>query len=306
VTGDPTEISDHSREAAVKRSVFNQKGGVGKTSITCNLAAAFAKAGKKTLVIDLDAQANATQYLLGTAANQAGRTVADFFEASLSFKLFKDSLKETVYETAWPNLWIVPADRSLLELQPKLEGRYKIFKLRDAVDAAVQDLGFDEVLFDTPPALNFYSMSALMASDRVLIPFDCDAFSAHALLQVMEVIEEVASDHQPELRAEGVVINHFQAGAKLPAEAIEALMAQGFPVLSPYLSSSVVMRESHGASTPLAFFRPKHKLTAEFAAIAAALLGPASAKSGSKAKTKATAKAGATTPRAGRAPEIKL
>jgi chromosome partitioning protein len=256
----------------VKRAVFNQKGGVGKTSIACNIAAAFARAGRRVLVVDLDSQANATQYLLGRAAGEVTQTVADFFESTLSFKLFGDPLREAVYKTAFDNLWVVPSERSLSELQPKLEGRYKIFKLRDALAALAADLGIDDVFFDTPPALNFYSMSALMAADRVLIPFDCDAFSADALQQVMSVIEEVASDHQPNLEAEGVVINHFQAQAKLPQETINGLQEKGYKVLSPYLSSSIVMRESHAAHTPLVFFRPKHKLAEEFGQLAGALI----------------------------------
>jgi chromosome partitioning protein len=268
------------QEPPVKRAIFNQKGGVGKTSITCNIAAAFAKAGQKVLVVDLDSQANATQYLLGDRAASVSRTIADFFESTLSFKLFKDNLREAVVKTDLDDLWIVPAERGLSELQPKLESRYKIFKLKEAVDALVESQGFDAVFFDTPPALNFYSMSALMASDRVLIPFDCDAFSADALLQVMDVIEEVASDHQPDLRAEGVVINHFQAQAKLPQEAIQALVGKGFNVLAPYLSSSIVMRESHAVHVPLVYFRPKHKLSEEFAQLAANLMAGSGASVG--------------------------
>jgi chromosome partitioning protein len=258
----------------VKRSIFNQKGGVGKTSITCNLAAAFAKAGRRVLVVDLDSQANTSQYLLGAELDQITHTVADFFESTLSFKLFGDSMQNAVRKTAFDNLWVVPAERGLAELQPKLESRYKIFKLRDAINGLIASMEFDEILFDTPPALNFYSMSALMASDSVLIPFDCDAFSAEALLQVMEVIAEVASDHQPDLHAEGVIINHYQAQAKLPDEAIARLRQRGFPILKPYLSSSIVMRESHGVHMPLVYFKPKHKLASEYIDLAARLMGP--------------------------------
>ena len=259
----------------MKRVVFNQKGGVGKTSITCNLAAAFARAGRRTLVIDLDAQANASQYLLGPKLKDVPHTVADFFEASLSFKLFADSLAEALVRTEFDNLFLIPAGRALAELQPKLEARYKVFKLRDAVAKLVDEHRIDDVFFDTPPARNFYSMSALMAADRVLVPFDCDAFSADALEQVMEVIEEVRADHAPELCAEGVVINHFQPQAKLPEQAADDLKARGYHLLTPYLSTSIVMRESHGAHAPLAFYRPKHKLTDEFRELAAALMGSA-------------------------------
>lgn len=255
----------------MKRVIFNQKGGVGKTSITCNLAAAFAKKGQKTLVVDLDAQANATQYLMGTD-HKISRTIADFFESTLSFKLGKDSLEDVLYASPVKNLWVIPAERSLSELQPKLEGRYKIFKLRDAVDALIREQQFEHVFFDTPPALNFYSMSALMAADRALIPFDCDEFSADALIAVNNTIEEVAADHNPQLAAEGVVINQFQAQAKLPQSAIDKLVQQGFRVLEPFLSSSIVMRESHSAHQPLVFFKPRHKLAEDYMKLAENLM----------------------------------
>lgn len=288
----------------MKRAVFNQKGGVGKTSITCNLAAAFAKAGRKVLVVDLDSQANSSQYLLGSRLASCPSTVADFFASTLSFRLFQESLMDTIYDTDYPGLHIIPADDSLKELQPKLEGRYKIFKLSEAIDVAIDKLRFDDVFFDTPPALNFYSMSSLLAADRVLIPFDCDAFSEDAIQQVMNAVAEVASDHRPQLKVEGIIVNHYQSQAKLPKAAIERLSSQGLPVLEPYLSSSILMRESHSAGVPLAFFKPSHKLSQEYADLAARLVGGEAPldKSGA-AKPKAKTKSKARTPAADRSPE---
>lgn len=256
----------------MKRAVFNQKGGVGKTSITCNLAAAMAKLGRKVLVVDLDSQANTSKYLLGDRMDRVQATIVDFFNSTLSFRLFQDSLMDTIYETEYPNLFVIPAHDSLKELQPKLEGRYKIFKLGEAIDVAREKLGFDEVLFDTPPALNFYSMSSLLAADRVLIPFDCDAFSEDAVDQVMIAVDEVSQDHRPDLKVEGIVINHYQSQAKLPRTTIERLINKGLPVLEPYLTSSVIMRESHSEGTPLPFYKPSHKLTLEFMALAQKLI----------------------------------
>ncbi len=256
----------------MKRAVFNQKGGVGKTSITCNLAAAFAKAGRKVLVVDLDSQANSSKYLLGSRMERVNNTVADFFNSTLSFRLFQESLMDTIYESEYPNLYVIPSSEALKELQPKLEGRYKIFKLGEAIDVAIEKMGFDDVFFDTPPSLNFYSMSSLLAADRVLIPFDCDAFSEDAIHQVMQAVQEVASDHRPELEVEGIIINHYQSQAKVPKAGIERLQQQGFTILEPYLSSSVVMRESHSAGVPLPFFRPSHKLSLEFSGLAQELI----------------------------------
>lgn len=255
-----------------KRIVFNQKGGVGKTTIACNLASAMAKQGKKTLVIDLDSQANASHYLLGPSYKEKPNSIADFFESTLSFKLFKNTLKDCLYPTPFKNLWVIPADRALSELQPKLEGRYKVFKLREAVDELIASEKFDQIFFDTPPALNFYTMSALMAADSVLIPFDCDAFSAEALDQVREIVADVKQDHQPDLDIEGVIINHFQPQAKLPLLAISDVAAKGFKVLKPYLSTSIVVRESHAEHCPVVFFKPGHKLCGEYELLAKGLI----------------------------------
>ena len=262
-------------QSCIRRVVFNQKGGVGKTSVTCNLAASFAAAGKKTLVIDLDAQANSSHYLLCEGA-VGGKTVTDFFESTLltlgaTLKIFGQPLAECLYRTDFPNLWVLPADGRLAEIQPKLESRYKIFKLSQALDNLIESQKFDAVFIDTPPSLNFYSMSALMASDRVLVPFDCDAFSASAVEQVGEIVKEVAMDHRPSLVIEGIIINHFQAQANHHKGAIEAISRLGYPLLKPYLSPSVVMRESHAARVPLVFYKPSHKLAVEFTQLAAQL-----------------------------------
>jgi chromosome partitioning protein len=252
----------------MRRVIFNQKGGVGKTSVSCNLAATFSKLGKKVLLIDLDPQANSSQYLLGKEYEKTGASIADFFSSTLGFKIFKDNLKETMQSTPYEGLSIIPASGELTELQQKLEARYKILKLKQSLDELLKTKHFDEIIIDTPPALNFYTMSAFIACDKVLIPFDCDAFSAKALFQVVELVEEVAHDHQPNLSVEGIVINHFQASAKLPYETIQSLLAKGFKVFNPYLSSSIIMKESHEKSIPLVYLRPQHKLSLEYVELA--------------------------------------
>ncbi len=115
-----------------------------------------------------------------------------------------------IYETPFDNLHIITATAELADLQPKLEAKHKINKLRKLLDEL--DGEYDRIYLDTPPALNFYAVSALIAADRVLIPFDCDSFSRQALYGLLAEIEELKEDHNDGLEVEGIVVNQFQAG----------------------------------------------------------------------------------------------
>ena len=251
----------------MRRVIFNQKGGVGKSTITCNLAAINAVEGKRTLVIDLDIQGNATQYLLGDKVIDSDQTLARFFKETLSLNLFGSSevgLEGIIHETPFPNLFIVPSHPELEPLQSRLESKYKIFKLKEALDMLE---GFDTVYMDTPPVLNFYSQSALIAADKCLIPFDCDAFSREALFKLLNALAEVKADHNRNLEIEGIVVNQFQKQANLPRQLVEELIGLGHPVLETKISPSVKVRESHSDAKPLIHYAPNHKLTDEFKAL---------------------------------------
>ncbi|MFL0810086.1 MAG: ParA family protein [Agarilytica sp.] len=242
------------------RVVFNQKGGVGKTSITCNLAAIAAKNGKRTVVVDLDPQFNASHYLLGDV--EVEDSIVDYLDQTGGMFGAQKKATEFVYETPHENLYVLPSSPKLPEIEHKLESRYKIYKLRDALQELEQD--YDEIYIDTPPAFNFFTKSALIGCKRVLIPFDCDAFSRQSLDKVSDAIFDICEDHNPELMIEGVIVNQFQARAKLPQQLIDDIHQAGYPVLPIKLCSSVKMRESHQVSKPLIFFAPKHNLTQQF------------------------------------------
>ena len=249
----------------MRRVVFNQKGGVGKSTITCNLAAISAQQGKRTLVVDLDPQGNSTQYLLGAAGDEVQSTLADFFDQTLNFKLNPRATADFVVATPFDNLYVMPSHPLLEELQGKLESRYKIYKLRDALNELAAD--FACVFIDTPPALNFFTRSALIAADACLIPFDCDEFSRKALYSLLENVEEIKSDHNRDLRVEGIVVNQYQPRANLPQKVVQELIDEGLPVLQPYLSASVKIKESHEQAKPMIHLDPKHKLSQEFVAL---------------------------------------
>ena len=252
----------------IRRVIFNQKGGVGKSTISCNLAAIDAMEGKRTLVVDLDIQGNTSQYLLGEKVSDPDRTLASFFKGCVSIGLFgkgnSGALVDLIHETPFPNLFVLPSQPELEPLQSRLESRYKIFKLREALDELE---GFDSIYMDTPPILNFYSNSALIAADKCLIPFDCDAFSRESLYTLMQVISEIKADHNANLEVEGIVVNQYQSQANLPKQLIEELIDEGLNVLDTRISSSVKIRESHTHSKPMIHYAPGHKLSDEFRAL---------------------------------------
>lgn len=248
----------------MRRVVFNQKGGVGKTTIVCNLAALAAHSGLRTLVIDLDTQGNATQYLLGAGYQRAEKTIADFFDSTLSFNLKSPAFSSYTTPTPFENLDLVAYSPRLEELIVKLEAKQKIYKFRDALKRMRE---YDAIFIDTPPALNFYSRSALIAAERLLIPFDCDEFSRQALYTLLENIQELQDDHNEDLEIEGIVVNQFQSRAKLPQRLVEQLRAENLPVLEHTLSSSVRVRESHDQHKPLIHLAPSHAITAQYQAL---------------------------------------
>ncbi len=242
--------------------VFNQKGGVGKSTISTNLAAQSAKSGLKTLLVDLDTQGNSTHYV-GLDISEDTLTVADMFKQVVGWFSTPNKPIDYVQPSPFDNLSVMPSSPALSDLERELESRYKMFKLRDTLKELSET--FDHIFIDTPPNFNFYSKAALIAADGFIVPFDCDDFSAQAIHRLLDNAMELKADHNENLALMGIVINQFNSQAKLPTLLIQNLVEQGLPVLQNHLSATVKVKESHSARTPLPFYLPKHKISGQIA-----------------------------------------
>ena len=181
-------------------AVANQKGGVGKTTTAINLATALAAAGHRILVIDLDAQGNAST---GLGIERKARALTSY-----ELILGEAELENAVVTTDIPGLFIIPASQDLAGADLEFTARERReFLLSRAIRSRVGD--YDEVLVDCPPSLNLLTINALVAADSVLVPLQCEFYALEGLSQLMRTIERVQRALNPRLDLQGVVLTMY-------------------------------------------------------------------------------------------------
>ncbi|MCJ0565032.1 ParA family protein [Enterococcus cecorum] len=193
-------------------SVANQKGGVGKTTTTVNLGASLAYLGKKVLLVDIDAQGNAT--------SGVGIRKPDVKEDIYDILVNEVDIKETILPTSRENLFIVPATLQLAGAEIELTSMMaRESRLKLALNEIKAD--YDYILIDCPPSLGHLTINAFTASDSILIPVQCEYYALEGLSQLLNTVRLVQKHFNPDLAIEGVLLTMFDARTNLGAEVVE-------------------------------------------------------------------------------------
>lgn len=205
-------IIDGGKRMARIIAVANQKGGVGKTTTTVNLGACLAYSGKKVLLIDIDAQGNATSGL-GVRKVDVEKDIYDIL-------VNETPIEEVVLPSSRENLWVVPATIQLAGAEIELTNQMaRETRLKQALAKITDD--YDFILIDCPPSLGHLTINAFTASDTILIPVQCEYYALEGLSQLLNTVRLVQKHFNPDLKIEGVLLTMLDARTNLGYEVVD-------------------------------------------------------------------------------------
>lgn len=233
-------------------AIFNQKGGVGKTTTNINLAACLAMKNKKILVIDIDPQGNTTSGL-GIQKKQLKYTAYDL--------LVEENIdpKDVIISTATKNLDLLPASVDLAGAEIELvqiEGRER--RLKKALDKVRND--YDYIFIDCPPSLGLLTINALTAVDSVLIPIQCEFYALEGVTQLVSTVDLVRKTYNPKLSIQGVILSMFDGRTNLSIQVVEEVKKFFGPKLyNTVIPRNVRLAEAPSYGMPITSYDPKSK-----------------------------------------------
>ncbi len=228
-------------------AITNQKGGVGKTTTQVNLAACIAATGRNVLSVDMDPQANSSSGL-GVAA-QEGRSIYDVIVGDAV-------VTDCIMDTPVPTLKLLPADIRLAAAEVELVSRQeREYVLRGALKQLKNS--FDYIMIDCPPSLGLLTINALCASDRVLVPIQCEYYALEGVGQLMNTVRRVQKGLNKDLDIEGVVLTMLDGRTNLGIQVVQEVKKHfRAQVYSTIIPRNVRLSEAPSHGLPIHLYEP--------------------------------------------------
>ena len=233
-------------------AIFNQKGGVGKTTTNINLAACLALKGKKTLVLDIDPQGNTTSGL-GVSKRGLEDTVYNIL-------VDKDyDIRNAIIKTDVENLDLIPASVDLAGAEVEL---VQVDQRETALKKGLEHIkgDYDYIFIDCPPSLGLLTINSLAAVDSVLIPIQCEFYALEGVSQLVSTIDLVKKSLNPELEIQGVILSMFDGRTNLSAQVVQEVKKYfGDKVYTTVIPRNVRLAEAPSYGLPITAYDPKSK-----------------------------------------------